>query len=182
MDNPSDESLMQRYRLGETAAFDALYQRYRGPLYRYITRQCSDAGIVDELYQDVWLRVISAREQWKKELTFRPWIYRIAHNRVVDHWRSLRPVAPLEKPDEVISLEVSAWPDAWVMIRQCVERLYQLLGGLSEPQRSAFLLKEEGGLSLEQIAEVMDTGRETIKSRLRYALKRLRQGLEGCDE
>ncbi|MBA1330548.1 hypothetical protein QQ73_05020, partial [Candidatus Endoriftia persephone str. Guaymas] len=74
------------------------------------------------------------------------------------------------------------WPDGWLLIRQCVERLFTLLGGLSETQRSAFLLKEEAGLSLQQIAIVTGTGRETVKSRLRYALRRLRAGLEGCDE
>ena len=81
-------------------------------------------------------------------------------------------VIPLDRP----------WPDAMMLIRECVERLFQLLGGLSETQRSAFLLKEEAGLTLEQIAEVTGTGYETVKSRLRYALQRLRTGLEGCDD
>ena len=63
-----------------------------------------------------------------------------------------------------------------------LERLKTLLGGLPEVQRSAFLLKEEGGLSLQQIASCTGVGRETVKSRLRYALKSLRKGLEGCDD
>ena len=64
----------------------------------------------------------------------------------------------------------------------CVERLLKLLSGLAREQRDAFLLQTEGGLTLEQIAEVTGTGRETVKSRLRYALRRLRAGLEDCDE
>ncbi|MET0106358.1 MAG: sigma factor-like helix-turn-helix DNA-binding protein [Sedimenticola sp.] len=74
------------------------------------------------------------------------------------------------------------WPDAWLIIKDCIERLFHLLGGLSEPQRSAFLLKEEANLSLAEIADVTGVGRETVKSRLRYALRSLRTGLEGCDE
>jgi RNA polymerase sigma-70 factor (ECF subfamily) len=181
MSEPSDEQLMSGYINGDTAAFDTLYRRYRGPLYRYLERQSSSVAVAEELYQDVWMRVIGARGSWQQESDFRPWIYRIAHNRMVDHWRSGRENhQPLEDGD-VIPLE-QPWPDAWLLIQDCIERLFKLLGGLSEPQRSAFLLKEEGGLSLSQIAEVMATGRETIKSRLRYALQRLRVGLEGCDE
>lgn len=63
-----------------------------------------------------------------------------------------------------------------------MERLLKLLSGLAREQRDAFLLQTEGGLTLEQIAEVTGTGRETVKSRLRYALRRLRAGLEDCDE
>ena len=85
------------------------------------------------------------------------------------------------KEETVVSMDCT-WPDALTLIRDCVERLFQLLEGLTEPQRSAFLLKEEAGLTLAQIAEVTGTGRETVKSRLRYALRRLRAGLEGCDD
>ena len=178
----TDEDLMLRYRKGDMAAFDALYRRYRGPLFRYLERQSGIAAVAEELFQEVWMRVIRGRERWRSELGFRPWLFRIAHNRMVDHWRAGRENhAPLEGQGEVLQMD-TPWPDAWLLIRDCVERLFRLLGGLAEPQRSAFLLKEEAGLSLEQIAAVMNTGRETVKSRLRYALKRLRAGLEGCDE
>ncbi len=179
MEKDSDEKLMTRYRDGDMAAFDLLYARYRGPLYRYLLRQCGESK-TEELYQDVWMRVIKAGNQWRDNGSFRAWLYRMAHNRLIDHWRAERPMEALSE-DEVITLD-RAWPDALTLIRDCIERLFGLLEGLSEPQRSAFLLKEESGLSLEQIAEVTGTGRETVKSRLRYALRRLRQGLEGCDD
>ncbi len=181
MSEPSDEELMSSYIRGDTAAFDTLYGRYRGPLYRYLERQSGSAAVAEELYQDVWMRVIGARDSWRRQSGFRPWIYRIAHNRMVDHWRAGREENLSLEDGDVIPID-RPWPDAWLLIQDCVERLFKLLEGLSEPQRSAFLLKEEGGLSLSQIAEVMATGRETIKSRLRYTLQRLRNGLEGCDE
>ncbi|MET0103459.1 MAG: sigma-70 family RNA polymerase sigma factor [Sedimenticola sp.] len=181
MSQPSDESLMLKYREGDTSAFDRLYTRHRGPLFRYIDRLTNNHAEAEELFQDVWMRLIRARAQWQPERGFKPWLYRIAHNRLVDHWRTLRgEQLPLED-DHVVTLE-ARWPDAWLIIKDCIERLFHLLGGLSEPQRSAFLLKEEANLSLAEIAEVTGVGRETVKSRLRYALRSLRTGLEGCDE
>jgi len=85
---PSDEELMKRYCDGDALAFDRLYARYRGPLYRYIRRQCSDCPEAEELYQDVWLRLVRSHRQWDGVRPFRPWIYRIARNRVIDHWRN----------------------------------------------------------------------------------------------
>jgi RNA polymerase sigma factor (sigma-70 family) len=181
MSETPDEQLMTRFRRGDTAAFDTLYTRHRGPLFRYVERQCSSHAVAEELYQDIWMRVIRAREQWQAGTRFQPWLYRIAHNRIIDHWRAGRENHASIEDEAAIPLD-RPWPDAIMLIRECIERLFQLLEGLSESQRSAFLLKEEAGLSLEQIAEVTGAGFETVKSRLRYALRRLRAGLEGCDE
>ncbi len=181
MSDTSDEKLMTSFRAGETSAFDDLYNRHRGPLFRYVKRQCNNHAVAEELYQDVWMKVIHSKKQWKPGTKFQPWLYRIAHNRIIDHWRAGRENNSKIEDENVIPLD-RPWPDAMMLIRECVERLFKLLSGLSEAQRSAFLLKEEAGLSLEQIAEVTGTGRETVKSRLRYALQRLRIGLEGCDD
>jgi len=172
---------MQRYRDGDTRAFDRLYDRYRGPLYRYIRRLCGDCAEAEELYQDVWLRMLRARDQWDAKQAFSPWLYRIAHNRVIDHWRA-KGRAP-EQDIEEESIEAAGLAQELLAhLRDCVQRLLALIGGLPEVQRSAFLLKEEAGLSLAQIAQVTGSERETVKSRLRYAMQRLRRGLEGCDD
>jgi RNA polymerase sigma-70 factor (ECF subfamily) len=178
--NATDEQLMQWYRDGDADAFNRLYARYRGPLYRYVVRQCAGCPEADELYQDVWLKVVRSRGQWKPSQPFRPWVYGIARNRVVDHWRANgRPEQPMEEGD---AEDASPLQEVLAHLRDCVARLKELLNRLPHVQRDAFLLKEEGGLSLAQIAEVTGVERETVKSRLRYALKRLRQGLEGCDD
>ncbi len=181
MSESTDEDLMTMYRGGKASCFDELYERHRAPLFRYVERQCGNRSVAEELYQDVWMRVIKSSKQWQPGSRFKPWLYRIAHNRIVDHWRAGRENNPGIEDENVIQLD-GPWPDAMLLIQECVERLFKLLSGLSEEQRNAFLLKEETGLSLEQIAEVTGTGFETVKSRLRYALKRLRTGLEGCDE
>ena len=76
-------------------------------------------------------------------------------------------------------IQCSECPEHQEDRRQRAEHLLRLLGTLPEAQREAFLLKEEAGLSLEAIAQATGTGRETVKSRLRYALARLRHGLGG---
>lgn len=176
----TDEQLMKAYCEGNVRAFDRLYERYRGPIYRYLLRHCQDESVCEELFQEVWLKLIRGAQQWRTGEPLKPWLFRIAHNRLVDHWRA-RDVASDPLDDNVIPIK-GPMPDVVAHIRDCIERLKRLLSQLSAPQRDVFLLKEEGGLGLEQIAEVTGAGRETVKSRLRYALKSLRSGLEGCDD
>ncbi len=178
----TDEQLMARYCAGDTAAFDTLYRRHRGPVFRYVQRLVPAGMDAEALFQDAWLRAIAARAQWQQDQAFLPWLYRIAHNRVIDEIRRRHHVDIDD--DQSPEALATAEPDQAIaqFWRDCVARLMQLLGRLPEVQRSAFLLREEAGLTLEQIGEVTGVGRETVKSRLRYALQRLRAGLEGCHD
>ena len=83
----SDEELMLAYRDGDAGAFDTLYRRHKGPVYRYMLRQCRDAGVADELFQDVWMNLIRARESYTVQAKFTTYIYTMAHNRLIDHYR-----------------------------------------------------------------------------------------------
>jgi RNA polymerase sigma-70 factor (ECF subfamily) len=177
----TDEELMDRYRRGDEQAFDALYARYRGPVYRYIVRLLNSQNDPDAAFQDCWLKVVRYRAKWSIDQPLRPWLFRIAHNCAIDTMRASQ--RSLTDADERIADFPSDQHPAeqWQFIRDCVERLLQLLAEMPALQRDAFLLKEEAGLSLRDIAEVADVGRETIKSRLRYAMNTLRKGLEGCE-
>jgi RNA polymerase sigma-70 factor, ECF subfamily len=182
----SDEALMLAYRDGEGHAFEALYARWRGPLYRYFLRQCGHAGQADELFQDVFMRVIGAAAGYEASAKFSTWLFRIAHNRLVDHWRKMgrEPVDPLASNEEGGDCEFDppaeedAAPERRAEQRELGEALLAALNELPEVQREAFLLAEEGGLTLEEIASLAGVGRETIKSRLRYATAKLRNKLE----
>jgi len=179
----ADETLMLRYGAGDADAFTRLYARHKGPLYRYLLRQCGQPAVAEELFQDVWLKLIAARTGYTVQAKF-TWLYRLAHNRLIDHYRAsarrLPTSAAADCPEWAEApAPAEAQPENQEDHRQQVQHLLRLLGELPEAQREAFLLKEEAGLSLEAIAQATGTGRETVKSRLRYALARLRRGLGG---
>ena len=183
-DDDGDETLMLRYRDGDAGAFGRLYARHKGSLYRYFLRQCGQPAVAEELFQDVWLKLIAARSGYTVRAKFGTWLYRIAHNRLVDHYRASARGLPLSYADDCpewaeIPAPEEVQPEVREDRRRQSERLLALLAELPEAQREAILLKEEAGLSLEEIAQATGTGRETVKSRLRYALARLRQGLGG---
>jgi len=184
-DDAGDEALMQAYARGDAAAFDALYARHRGGVYRYVLRHCGNAGTADELFQDVWLRVIRARTSYLPSARFATWLYRIAHHRIIDHWRA-QGVAEFTTADgdddsdplAAIAAPRADEPDVRAGAREHASRLATALAALPPAQRDAFLLHQEGGLTLAEIAALTGAGVETIKSRVRYALDRLRRDLE----
>lgn len=174
---------MLRYRDGDAGAFDALYARHRGGLYRYLLRQCEQRAHAEELFQDVWMNLIRARGQYRVEAKFSTYLYRLAHNRLIDHYRRQAGRVPVSfEDDDCPALEgiadvAGTQPERLAETREQVLRLMAELERLPEAQREAFLLHEEGGLSVEDIARATGVGKETAKSRLRYALARLRAAL-----
>ncbi|MEO1319499.1 MAG: RNA polymerase sigma factor [Pseudomonadota bacterium] len=183
MDAPEpDEALMTRYRNGDAAAFDVLYHRHRGGLYRFVLRQVTSKALADELYQDIWMKLIDARDRYEPTARFTTWLYRMARNRVIDHYRrSAVRIADDGRgetdPDSVAG-GPSSEPERQAELDGAMASLAAGVANLPEPQRTAFLLREEGGLDLHQIAEVTGVMPETAKSRLRYALAKLRKALE----
>ena len=184
-DDECDEKLMLAYGRGEAAAFDRLYARHKGGVYRYVLRHCGNAGIADELFQDIWMSVIRVRETYAPTARFANWLYTLAHHRIVDHWRaSGQAMLVSVDADDASETAIDALPDArgvdpemQAWRRQAARRLHAALAALPPAQRDAFLLQQEGGLSLAEIAALTGVGAETIKSRLRYAIARLRAQL-----
>jgi len=179
-----DETLMAAYAAGDAAAFEALYRRHKGPLFRYVLRSVKARGEAEELYQDVWARVIEARERYKPTAKFTTWLYTIAHNRLVDHWRT-RGLATVSLDEESDAAPIdppappSAEPERVVAATQLAGRFEAALAALPLAQREAFLLHHEGELTAAQIAAATGTNEEAAKSRLRYAMNKLREALDG---
>lgn len=167
----SDERLMLAYAGGDAAAFERLYRRHKDALYRYFLRhvETADAG---ELFQDVWQKLIQARGGYRSDAPFAAWLYRIAHNRLVDHWRRARPHDEL--PADAVDADARG-PESQVEQDDTARRLLAALARLPAEQREIIVLREERNLTLEQIADIQGVGRETVKSRLRYALAKLRE-------
>ena len=181
---PGDEDLMLAYAAGDAAAFDTLYARHKGGVYRYLLRQCRQGGVADELFQDVWMNLIRARASYVPSAKFTTWLYRLAHNRLIDHYRATGLVTLVSVDDEAHADIVDALPgvagdqpEVRAENHQLGARLKAAVATLPAAQREAFLLQQEGGLTLAEIAELTGAGIETVKSRLRYATSKLRSDL-----
>lgn len=181
----ADAQLMLRYAAGDAAAFDRLYEHHRGGVWRFIRRSVRDEAATDDVFQDCWSRVIAHRERYRPTARFATWLYRIAHNCCMDHWRQRGRRGKRETADDDAvagAADTSAHgPLEELQRAEAGERLAAALAGLPEEQRSAFLLYVEGGLTVAEIGEVTGVNPETAKSRLRYATGRLKAAL-GPDE
>lgn len=176
----SDEALMLRYRNGEVRAFEQLYQRHKGALFRYFLRQCPHRAVAEELFQEVWTSLVRSRGRYRVRAKFATLLYRMAQNRLIDHRRS----ATANPGHDGVQAEPYSdspdgqrAPDEQLAADRRAARLRRAIAGLPPEQRDAFLLREEGGLRLEQIALITGVGCETVKSRLRYAVAKLREVL-----
>lgn len=175
MSERPDEELVARWVAGDLRAFEALYARYRQPLYRYLLRLAGDEAGANDLYQGTWEKVIRARRSYRPRGPFRAWLFRIGHNHAMDQFRRNRPEAELDVeglvsggdgPEQALEGE-----DREIRLRAAVQ-------ALPEKQREALLLKLDAGLALDEIAAVTGVNRETAKSRLRYAVAQLKTGLK----
>ncbi len=182
-----DEQLMHAYQEGDARAFDVLYTRHRATLFRFVVRQVGDAAIGEELYQEVWLTLIRGRQRWQPRAKLKTYLYNIAHSRIVDHFRArarqggFAQISYDEDAAEAIacSTEVAADPlDRYAD----GEALRRCLATLPPEQREAFLLREEADLDGPEIARITGVALEAVKSRLRYAIRRLRACLAGWME
>lgn len=176
-----DEELMLAYQAGDAGAFDTLYQRHRGRLFRFLAREAGSREAGEEIYQEAWLRLIRHRDDYRVEARFSTFLYRIAHNCLVDYlrrqgrlWQHEEPRAELPE-DSTCPLPT---PQAEWERHLTAQALARCMDTLPAEQREVFLLREEAGHSLPEIAEITGGGLEAVKSRLRYALKKLRSCLE----
>ena len=168
--------LMLAYAQGDVAAFEELYAHYRAPMFRFFARQCGNRAKAEELYQELWMRVIQNRISYTHSARFSTWLYRIAHNLLVDQQRRRDPAGDDDALDG-IEAGGDADPAQQYVAHESLSRFRLLLDNLPDEQRQVFLLKEEAGLSLEEIAQVTGAGFENVKSRLRYAVTKLRKAL-----
>lgn len=180
MNDIADEALMQAYVQGEFTAFEALYQRHKGGVYRYLLRQCQEQGVIDDLFQEIWAKVIGSASTYQGKAKFTTWLYTIAHNKVVDQVRHLSVVNNLiDASDDLISnaaseINLETTQEAF----DSVAALKHCLGKMPQVQLDSFLLREEGNLAVAEVAQVMQASLEATKSRLRYAYKTLRHCIE----
>ena len=179
----TDEALPLAYARGNTASFEELYNRHERAVYRFLLRSVRVPSVAEEMLQEVFLSVIRSAPHYEPRARFTTWLYRIARNRLVDHWRSREP-ASIESFDDIDGCDVrliehavadvSTQPEQIALDRSRAREFTKAVEDLPAAQREAFLLHAEAGLTIEQISSVTGCPRESIKSRLRYACAKLR--------
>jgi RNA polymerase sigma-70 factor (ECF subfamily) len=185
--NDEDAQLMLAYARGDMRAFETLYSRHRAALYRYLMRQARDPDIANDLFQEVWSRVVTNRARYEPRAKFSTFLFTLGHNCFIDHCRRARArpagmgiddadAADLLAADERIS------PDRELERSEDKQRYRAALDSLPAEQRDVYLLHEESDLSLEEIARVTGVGAETAKSRLRYAVNKLKAAMSLAED
>jgi len=182
-----DAQLMLAYGRGEMRAFETLYSRHRAALYRYLVRQSRDGEVANDLFQEVWSRVVVNRSRYEPRAKFRTFLFTLAHNCFIDHCRRVkaRPSGlGIEAADaaDLLPADDDARPERALERSEDTRRYRAALASLPEEQRDVYLLHEESDLSLEDIARVTGVGAETAKSRLRYAVNKLKAALSAAED
>ena len=177
-DLPEDSALMLRYCDGDVAAFELLYKRHNDALFRYLLRLCRHRSTAEDVFQEVWGKIIKARENYRPTAKFSTFLYRVAHNCFIDYLRRNKRHSHTDNIEADTQPDPAEQPDVQTERSLARRRLEAALRNLPDEQRDAFLLHEEGGFSLDQIAAITGSNRETSKSRLRYAVNKLRQAID----
>lgn len=175
---PDDSALMLRYQQGDVRAFETLYRRHNDAIYRYLLRLCHHPDTAEDLYQEAWGKIIKARSSYRPTAKFTTFLYRVAHNCFIDHIRrNKRHEGSVELNAEVLH-HPDEGPEMATERSLARARLARALQNLPDEQRDAYLLHEEAGLGIDDIAVVTGCNRETAKSRLRYAVNKLRKAID----
>jgi RNA polymerase sigma-70 factor (ECF subfamily) len=190
LERQSDEELMEAYRDGNARAFECLLRRHQRPVFNFIHRHVGIESVAEEMLQEVFLRIIKGAPSYRRTAKFTTWLYTIARNLCVDQSRRAkhRQTVSLDQPvargetdgAKLGDMVANGGPsvDRQAVGRELQQRLEEAITGLSEEQREVFLMREYAGLPFKEIAEVTGCPENTVKSRMRYALERLREELE----
>lgn len=188
MRDESNETLMVRFRDGDVRAFEILLGRHQKPVYEFVLRSVGshNTAVAEELVQETFLRVVKQAKSYEQRAKFTTWLYTLARNLCIDNSRRMvhRKTRSLDQPDEegqtLLDRTAAQGPavDRKVIGQQLQTRLQQAIDALPEDQREVFLMREQADLSFKEIADIIGISENTVKSRMRYALEKLRAQLE----
>lgn len=183
----SDEDLLARYVAGDFDAFGVLLERYERPLFGFVRRLVRDWQLAEDVYQDVFVRVIHEATRFDARLAFAPWLFRIARNRCIDvlrrqtHRRAFRLDIRLAGEDDSsgsdqqvpIAAAADRSPAEIVEDKEMRARVDAAIQQLDPQRREALLLKEFAGLTFREAALVGGVPESTLKSRYQAAIQDL---------
>lgn len=185
----ADEALLAAFAAGDASAFAELYARHERPVFRFLRRSLGSDAVAEDLLQEVWMAVLRNAAVFEPRARFTTWLYTIARTRLIDHWRAQRDTVSLDEAAndpldatpaliDTLAADPEDGPDAQAMRRAQARAFMTAVEQLPAAQREAFLLHAEAGMTVEEVARLTGVGHETAKSRLRYAMNRLRTLLE----
>lgn len=177
----SDEALMAGFASGNVKAFETLYLRHKDPLLRFFLRQVSNKSEAEELFQDTWQRIIKHSKNYKSSAKFTTYLYHIARTRLIDFYRSQGRsqefTQDIDGWEEQSSAEPQFEPDQQLQQQQNQRSFLAAVEKLPVLQREVVILKLETGMTINDIAEIVQDKPEAVKSRLRYGFDKLKHYL-----
>jgi len=178
----TDEALMLAYAKGDAGAFDKLYHRHKVAVHRFFIRQNNSVAIAEELGHDTWLKVINAREKYQVTALFRTYLFTIARRVLIDFsqkksTQNEQAFSEVVEPESEVDVEELQKISNQYQHKQLKQALNEQIEKLNFDQKQVFLLKQEAGFTIEQIAKITDQHKEKVKSSWRYALQKMREGL-----
>ncbi|MFT6925314.1 MAG: RNA polymerase sigma-70 factor (ECF subfamily) [Psychromonas sp.] len=192
-----DQRLMLAYAKGDAAAFDLLYGRHKVAVYRFFIRQNLTKAVAEELCQDTWFKLINNRESYQANALFSTYLFTIARRIAIDHSQKQSVIFDKKqvqdslncldnqhnlanqernKPLQIMDNNHSSPADATAN-QALAAALKAQIAALPYEQREVFLLKQEAGFSIDDIAKITFQNKEKVKSCWRYALQKMRKGL-----
>src|SRR5437868_10535632 len=150
-----DGDLVADTRGGDDAAFEELYERYRGPISGYVQRMCKDHARAEDITQEVFMSALRRMRETDRPIAFKPWVYEIARNACIDQFRRSRRAEEvsydaeegLGAADYGRLVTTGPSPDAAVAQKVSLENLCGAFGGLSETHHEILVMRELEGLS-----------------------------------
>ncbi len=186
LENYSDEKLMSTFcnpqDINHQRAFEVLYQRHKGPLYRFIKKSINNEQDANELFQDLWFKIINNKQQFDPNKNFTTWAYTIARRLLIDQFRKLGRAGEFTDTDvdavEINESTLIKQPENEFVAKQMARELNNAISYLPIQQRQTFVMRHESNMSLQQIADVTGQAYEQTKSQYRYAVNKLKRALE----